>query len=250
MITLFDFEFSYSLLALFGVVGVLVGMSKTGVHGAGLVAVPVLAVIFGGKNSSGLMLPLLIMADVFGVSYYHHHAQFSHYWKLLPWAIVGILIGVYVGSEIDDQAFRSIMGVIVFLSLGVMIWMERKNQKEVPTHWMFAAILGLLAGFTTMVGNLAGTAAALYLLSMRMPKNEFIGTAAWFFMTINVFKVPFHIWSWGTITLNSFLLDLLLLPAIVVGVVLGIWIVRKIPETAYRWFIIAMTAIAAIFMVI
>lgn len=250
MINIFSYELSYTFFGLFLLTGVLVGMAKTGVHGAGMIAVPLLAVVFGGKNSSGLMLPLLIMADVFGVTYYHRHAESKYLWKLLPWTIAGVLLGTYVGDNIDDDMFRLIMGVIIFLSLGVMIWMEKGQKDKVPDYWWFAGIMGVLAGFTTMVGNLAGSAMALYLLSMRMPKNQFIGTAAWFFMCVNLFKVPFHIWSWETISLNSFLLDLTVLPFIAIGAFLGIKIIKQIPEKGFRWFIIIMTAVAAVFMII
>lgn len=215
----------------------------------GMIAVPMLAASFGGKESSGLMLPLLIMADIFGVSYYHRHAEWNHLIKLFPWAIVGVLMGTYIGNAIDDQLFRSIMGVIIFLSLGVMVWMERSKSNKVPDYWWFAMILGITAGFTTMVGNLAGSAMALYLLSMRMPKNEFIGTAAWFFMAVNWFKVPFHIWSWETITWNSVLLDLLALPMIALGAYLGIKVIKTVSDQLFRWFIMFMTAVAAVFMV-
>ncbi len=101
-----------------------------------------------------------------------------------------------------------------------------------------------------MVGNLAGSIMALYLLSMRLPKNEYIGTAAWFFLVINLFKVPFHVFSWQSIDLNSFLLNLLGLPFIALGAYMGIVIVKRISDTHYRYFIIAMTAIAAAFMLI
>lgn len=250
MIELFGYSLTYQSLIFFLIVGVLVGMSKTGVHGANMLAVPLLAVIFGGKASSGLMLPVLIMADFFGVSYYHRHAEWRYLWKLFPWAILGILAGTYFGQMIDDQMFRTIMGIIIFISLIVMVWMERSSRKNIPDYLWFAALMGIIAGFTTMVGNLAGSAMALYLLSMRMPKNEFIGTAAWFFLCVNIFKVPFHIWIWETISWQSFALDLLLLPCIAIGAYLGINIIKKISDLYFRWFIIAMTAVAAVFMVI
>lgn len=101
-----------------------------------------------------------------------------------------------------------------------------------------------------MIGNLATSVVAIYLLSMRLPKNAFIGTTAWFFLVINWFKVPFHIFSWHTISLNSFLLDLVTLPLIALGAFLGIVIVKKIRDRAYRWFIIAMTIVAAVFMLL
>jgi uncharacterized membrane protein YfcA len=250
MITLFSYELTYTSLMFFALVGICVGMSKAGVHGAGMIAVPLLAASFGGKVSSGLMLPLLIMADVIGVSYYHRHVDFKYLWKLFPWAAVGVVAGTFTGNYINDELFRMIMGVIIFVSLGVMIWMERGSKDKIPNFWWFAMIMGLLAGFTTMVGNLAGSAMALYLLSMRLPKNEYIGTAAWFFIVVNIFKVPFHIWSWETITVNSFLLDLTALPFIALGAFIGVKVIKKIPESGFRWFIIAMTAVAAVFMVL
>ncbi|MBU2914484.1 MULTISPECIES: sulfite exporter TauE/SafE family protein [Reichenbachiella] len=250
MVELFGYTLSYSALASFCVVGILVGMSKTGVAGVSKLAVPLLAVAFGGKESSGLMLPVLIMADFIGVKYYHRHAETKYLWKLLPWTIIGVLAGTYFGQQIDDKTFRIIMGVIIFLSLIVMLWMERTNKEKIPDYLWFAALMGIVAGFTTMVGNLAGSAMALYLLSMRLPKNQYIGTAAWFFICVNVFKVPFHIWVWETITWHSFLLDLTLIPFIAIGAFVGIKIIKKISDQYFRWFVILMTTVAAIFMIL
>ncbi|UXX79129.1 sulfite exporter TauE/SafE family protein [Reichenbachiella carrageenanivorans] len=249
MITLFSYELTYLSFAAFLLTGLLIGMSKTGVHGMNMIAVPLLAATFGGKESSGLMLPMLIMADVFGVAYYHRHAEWKYLVKLFPWAIVGVLLGTWTGNYIDDQLFRTIMGVIIFASLAIMIWLEKVSKDKIPDYWWFAMLLGIAAGFTTMVGNLAGSAMALYLLSMRLPKNEFIGTAAWFFMAINWFKVPFHIWSWETISLHSFLLDLTALPMIGLGAYLGVKMIKKMSDQGFRWFIMIMTAVAAVFMV-
>ncbi|WP_109830750.1 sulfite exporter TauE/SafE family protein [Reichenbachiella versicolor] len=249
-IIIFGYVLDLPQLAMFLLVGVLIGMSKTGVSGANMIAVPILAIVFGGLKSSGLMLPILIMADFFGVSYYHRHAEYKYLWKLFPWAILGVMIGTYTGTHISDEVFRQIMGATIFTSLIVMVLLEKDKREKIPDFWWFTGFLGLLAGFTTMVGNLAGSIMALYLLSMRLPKNQFIGTAAWFFLGINLFKVPFHIWSWNSITVNSFLLDLILLPSVALGAFLGVKIVQKLPEKAFRGFIIIMTAVAAIFIMV
>lgn len=250
MISLFTYSFDERSLVFFGLIGLFIGMSKVGISGAGMVAVPMLAIIFGGKNSSGIMLPILIIADVFGVSYYHRHAQWSHLKKLLPYAIIGIVIGTLTGEYIDDEMFRLVMAIIIFISLGIMIWLERSSSKDVPTNRAFAIGTGIAGGFTTMVGNLAGSVMALYLLAMRMPKNQFIGTAAWFFLVINLIKIPFHVFAWKTISLNTVYLDLLLLPIIALGAFIGLQIVKRIPEKGYRYFIIVMTAIASVFMIL
>lgn len=229
-------------------VAVLIGMSKTGVHGAGMIAVPLLAAVFGGKQSTGFLLPILCLADVFGVVYYHRHTSWPHLWKLFPWAAGGTFLGTWVGNFVNDEVFKLVMAVIIFISVGLMVWLESTKKENVPNYFWFAALMGIAAGFTSMVGNLAGSVMALYLLSMRLPKNAFIGTAAWFFMVLNWFKLPFHIFSWHTISVDSFLFNLTTLPAILLGSWIGVAIIRKIPEKQYRWFIIAMTVVAAIAM--
>lgn len=236
-------------MALLFLAAFLIGMAKTGVSGTTMLAVPIMALIFGGKISSGLMLPMLIMADLFAVKYYHRHANWNYLMKLFPSAAFGVIIATFIGNNIDDEMFKLLMSIIIFVSLAIMIWMETANKEAIPDYLWFAVLMGTLGGITTMIGNLAGSIMALYLLSMRLPKNEFIGTAAWFFLVINVFKVPFHVFSWETIDLNSFLLNLLGLPFIALGAYCGFKLVAKISDNHYRWFIIAMTAVAAVYMV-
>jgi uncharacterized membrane protein YfcA len=248
MIELFNYSLSYQTLSFVFLVAFFVGMAKTGVHGISMLAVPLLAVIFGGKASTGLMLPMLIMADLFAVKYYHRHANWSYLIKLFPSAACGVLVGTWLGNQVDDQAFRLLMSGIIFVSLGVMIWMEKANKQSIPDYTWFALLMGFVGGVSTMIGNLAGPIMGLYLLSMRLPKNEYIGTAAWFFLVINLFKVPFHIYSWESIDTDSFMLNLISLPFIAIGAVMGFYIVKRIPDKQYRWFVIGMTSIAAVFM--
>jgi len=247
MITLFSFELSYLQVALVLAVALLTGMAKTGVHGAGMLSVPVLANVFGGQLSSGIMLPLLVMADVFGVWYYHRHASWHHLKILFPWAAGGVVLGTITGSYINDQVFKIVMASTILVSVVIMIWLEKSGTPDaIPKNKTFGAATGVASGFTSMVGNLAGSVMSVYLLSMRLPKNAFIGTTAWFFLVVNWFKVPFHVFAWHTIGWNTVYLDLLTLPVIISGAYLGIIIVGKLTDTMYRWFIIAMTVVAAI----
>lgn len=250
MIELFSYTLTYSTAGMLLFTAFLIGMSKTGVAGVALFTIPIMAIIFGGKDSSGLMLPLLVMADLFAVTYYRRHVNWSYLVKLFPSAAVGVILATLIGNYIDDQLFRNVMGIIIFVSLAIMLWMETANKDAIPDYMWFAILMGLLGGFTSMIGNLAAALMALYLLSMRLPKNEYIGTGAWFFLAVNVFKVPFHVFAWHTISLNSFYLNVALLPIIALGAFVGIRIVRIIPEKQYRWLILAATGIAAIIMVI
>jgi len=229
----------------------LIGMSKVGVPGVSMIVVPVLAIIFGGKASTGILLPILMMADWFGVGYYHRHAKWSYLWKLLPWAFVGVGIALWVGEVVDDEWFKNIIAIVVFICIGLMLWKDRKKGSNFfPDTWWFAATMGVLGGFATMIGNVAGPIFAIYLLTMHLPKNNFIGTQAWFFLIINISKFPLHILVWKTITWESLKLDFMLLPGIALGAILGVFLVKKIPEKAYRAFVIIVTALSAFLLLI
>ncbi|MEL7339381.1 MAG: sulfite exporter TauE/SafE family protein [Bacteroidota bacterium] len=239
-----SFELSTAQWMLLAFCGAVVGMAKTGVAGVYNITVPILAIIFGGRDSTGILLPILLMADVFGVAYYNRSANWSYILKIFPWAFAGVVLGTWVGDSISDQWFNRLLAGVILLGIGIMLFMELRKNKTVPEHWSFAGLMGLLAGFTTMVGNAAGPIMAVFLLAMRLPKNSYIGTQAWFFMLINLCKLPFHVFVWKTISPASLVLDLSMLPAIAIGAGFGIWIVKHISEKTYRKFIIVVTILS------
>ncbi len=246
-----NLDFSIVQWLLLVVCAMFIGMSKVGVPGISMIVVPTLAIIFGGKASTGILLPILIMADVFGVAYYHRHAQWKYFWKLLPWAFIGIGIALWVGEIVNDEWFKNIIAILVFLSIGLMLWKDhRKNNNIFPDTWWFAALMGVSGGFATMIGNVAGPIFAIYLLAMHLPKNSYIGTGAWFFLIINLLKFPLHIFVWKTINWGTLTLDILLLPAIALGAFLGIILVKKISDKTYRAAVIIVTALSAFLLLI
>ncbi|WP_372649280.1 sulfite exporter TauE/SafE family protein [Draconibacterium sp.] len=246
-----ELDFSTLQWILLAVCGMLVGMSKVGVPGVSMLVVPTLALIFGGKASTGILLPMLMMADLFGVGYYHRHAEWKYLWKLLPWAFVGIGIALWVGEVVNDTWFKNIIAILVFLCIGLMLWRDRKKgQNLFPDTWWFSATMGVLGGFATMIGNVAGPIFAIYLLAMHLPKNSFIGTGAWFFLIVNFSKFPLHIFVWKTINLDTLTLDLMLLPAIAFGAFAGIKMVQKISDKLYRTAVIIVTALSAFLLLI
>lgn len=249
--TLFSFDLTYTEIIIILCVALLTGMAKTGVHGAGMLSVPLLAQVFGGQLSSGIMLPMLVLADVLGVWYYHRHASWHHLKILFPWAALGVVAGTIAGSYINDHIFKIVMAATIVVSVIIMLWLEKLGTPDnIPKQKSFAIAIGITGGFTSMVGNLAGSVMSVYLLSVRLPKNAFIGTTAWFFLVVNWFKVPFHVFAWHTISWNTVWFDLVMLPLIILGAWLGIIIVKALTETMYRWFIIIMTLVAAVGMVL
>lgn len=241
---------SYNLTALqwiaIGFAVFLLGLSKSGIKGIGIVIVVILALIFGEKASTGVLLPMLICADVFAVIYYNRHAQWYIIKKLIPWMIVGVLIGVWVGNDVSEIIFKRLMAIMIIISVIVMFYLEIRKSNKVPTNSWFGRSTGFLAGFTTMIGNLAGPISNVYFLAMRFPKNEFIGTAAWLFFIINVFKLPFHFFVWKTVTKETLVLNSVLIPAVIIGFFLGAYIVKLISNVNYRRFILIVTAIGGI----
>ena len=227
--------------------GMLIGMSKVGVPGVSMIVVPALAFIFGARASTGVLLPILMLADLFAIAYYRRHANWHHLVKVLPWAVLGLFIALWMGEQVNDEQFKNLIAILVFLSIGLMLWQDKHKETNLfPDRWWFAASMGILGGFATMIGNVAGPVFAIYLLAMHLPKNSFIGTGAWFFMIINFTKFPLQLFVWDNITASTLIIDLMTLPAIAIGAVLGFKIVKVIPEHTYRGAVIVITAISAL----
>ena len=205
-----------------------------------------MALAFGARDSTGLIVPLLLVGDVFAVFYYNRHTRWRYILRFLPWMVTGILIGVFVGKDLPEATFKIWMVVIILLSVIVMYWWDMRKSKLVPTHWTFAGFMGIAGGIATMLGNLAGAFSNIYFLAMRLPKNEFIGTAAWLFFITNLVKLPFHIFVWETITLQSLLINVKLLPGIALGLFVGVRLVKIIREALYRKLILLLTAVGAV----
>ena len=228
-----------------------IGMSKTGVQGMMLLIVPFMSMAFGAKESTGVILPMLCMADIMAVAYYKRIADWKTVLKLLPTAILGFFVAIIVDSLVPTGQFKKLLGWTLVLALAVMFWLEfGGNDNKWVNKWWYSAIFGLLGGFTTMIGNAAGPVMAVYLLSMRKDKMSYVGINAWFFLVVNLLKVPLQIFAWHNISLQSFGLNVLMLPAIGIGAFIGIKIVRRFPEKAFRRFIQAVTVISVILMLV
>jgi len=224
---------------------IMVGISKTGIPGLGILVVPLMALVLPTRQSTGILLGILILADLFAIVYHRRNARWHHVLHLLPPALAGIVIGYFGLKVVNDQQLKPIIGAIVLLMLGINYWRTSSKGKDapIPTQWWFAAMLGFMAGITTMMANAAGPVMIIYLLAMRLPKTEFVGTAAWFFFVINWLKVPFSA-NLELMTAASVRLDLMMLPFIATGAMMGIFFLKRIPQKAFIA-IVQILAIAA-----
>ncbi len=241
------FNLSYTYWLLIGTCAILVGMSKTGVPGVSMIVVPVMAMIFGGKTSTGVLLPILITADLFAVIHYHRHAEWKPLLRALPWAFLGLILALWIGGNVNDHQFKNIIAGSVLFSLVLMVWNDRKNKRnDLPGYPWFAAVFGILGGFATMIGNVAGPVFAIYLLALKLPKKNYIGTTAWFFAIINLTKLPLQYFVWKNIHQQTILIDLIAVPFVLLGAYAGIKIVHAIKEPTYRWAVVVITFVSAL----
>jgi len=225
---------------------VLVGVSKTGIPGVGILIVPLMAQVVPARESTGLLLGILILADVFAIIYHRRNAKWGHVLRLLPAAFAGIVAGYFCLGHVDDRQLKPIIGGIVLVMLGISYWRTRVKGEDapIPTQWWFAVGIGFMAGITTMMANAAGPVMIIYLLAMRLPKIEFVGTSAWFFFIVNWLKVPFSA-NLNLMTVDSVKLNLMMLPCIVIGAVTGIYFLKRIPQKVFNAVVQILAAAAA-----
>jgi uncharacterized membrane protein YfcA len=226
-----------------------IGFAKSGVSGAGILAVPLMAYIFLPKQSTGILLPMLIAGDIIGVFIYRKHAKWKHILRALPWAFAGIALGwIFMKySCISQGLFKVFIGIVVILMIIIGEWFQRTNNEKtklIPHTWWFAAIIGITGGITTMTANAAGPVWAIYLLAIGLPKNNFIGTTAWIFLILNTSKVPFS-WDLGFITRETLIFNLEMLPAVIFGSFVGVKTVKYINNQTFSLIVKIFAALAA-----
>jgi uncharacterized membrane protein YfcA len=230
-----------------GLCAVLAGVSKTGLPGLGILHVPLMAMVLPPRQSTGVLLGMLILGDLFAATYYRRRAEWKHVVRLLPAAFAGIVAGWQAMRFVTNEQLGPVIGVIVLAMLALNYWRTRLGGQDapIPTQWWFALTLGFVAGVTTMMANAAGPVMVIYLLAMRLPKLAFVGTSAWFFFIVNWAKVPFSV-KLGLITWQSIQLDLLTLPLIAAGAIAGILVLRRIPQRIFNGVVQILAAAAAI----
>ena len=160
--------------------------------------------------------------------------------------LIGVLVGVWIGGSVSEFIFKKLMAFIIIGCVAILFYLESKKSTTIPNNRLVANATGFLAGFATMIGNLAGPIVNVYFLAMRFPKNEFIGTAAWLYFIVNLFKLPFHFFVWETVTTRTLMLNLALVPAVLLGFFVGVAIVKLISNLNYRRFVLIATVIGGI----
>ncbi|MCE9610231.1 MAG: sulfite exporter TauE/SafE family protein [Chthoniobacter sp.] len=233
------------LLAIIGALGI--GVAKSGFSGVSMLHVLIFANLFGARESTGVVLPMLIVGDLLAVHSFRQHARWDYIRRLLPPATLGVIAGALLVRWLGEMQYKPLIGAIILaLTTLQLLRLARPSLFEHAPHARgFAWAMGLLVGVTTMLANAAGPIAALYLVAVALPKLEFAGTSAWLFLIINCFKVPFSV-GLGLIHRDTLLLNAALLPAIVAGLFAGRWLVDRIPQRTFDALLLVFAAAAAL----
>ncbi|MET0736151.1 MAG: sulfite exporter TauE/SafE family protein [Microbacterium sp.] len=244
-------ELSWFAWVLLGVAAIVVGLSKTAVPGAGTIAVAIFAAVLPARQSTGTLLLLLIVADIFAVTMYRRHVDWRALLRLAPAVVVGILLGVAFLAVADDAWVKRTIGVILIAVIAITLLRRRMTAATAASgpHPVAAATYGTLGGFTTMVANAAGPVMSMYFLAARFEVKAFLGTAAWFFAIVNIVKVPFSV-GLGIITVPGLVLDLILVPLVVVGALGGRWLAARLDQRLFERLVIGFTIVGAVYLLV
>lgn len=228
---------------------IFVGLGKGGLPGMGNITVALyLLILPDPKLSVGVLLPILSAADIFAVRIYRRHASWEHLKKLFPWAILGLIIGYFSFQKLNSQQVKILIGGMLILFTVVHLvrtFVYRFDESNVPDNVFFRGFVGVMGGFATMIANAAGPIAAFYFLAMRLPKYAFIGTTAWFFLVINIIKVPFMV-DLGIINGTWLPFSLAMMPFAIASTFVAPKIVKHINQKWFEgliWFFIVVAGV-------
>ena len=223
-----------------------IGVSKAGFSGTSLLAVAIFSHLLGAREQAGFALPLLILADLIVYPAFRRYGSWHDVWQLLPAALVGVAAGWWLLGTISGEFARWTIAAIILTMLALQSLRSLRPGllERIAEHRMFGTGAGVAAGVTTMLANAAGPVFQLYLLSRRFGKMKMIGIGARFFLLINLIKLPLN-QNLGLINATTLGINLSLAPGIVLGILLGKWLLHRIPQRGFEWLIIIFAALAA-----
>lgn len=223
----------------------IVGLTKTGIPGIGVLAVVAMVSVFPARQSVGALLPMLIVGDIFAIAFYRMHAEWSRVIELLPSVAAGMAAGAFVLSRMGSEQLKPFLGGLILVLLLVEMLRRKLGWRNAPRRAWLVVMIGALAGFATTVGNAAGPIMNIYLISKGFAKERFMGTIAWYFFIINCAKVPIYL-HMGMIDGASLMFNMAMLPAIIIGAVAGRFVLAGMRMETFKFVVLALAAVAAL----
>jgi uncharacterized membrane protein YfcA len=248
-------DLSLSTWLLFVLAALIVGLAKTSIGGLATLSVVIFASQLPARESTGALLPLLMVGDVLAVAAYRRHANWRLLARLFPWVAVGVVLGAAFVARVDDDVMRRSIGLVLLGLVAVQLlsrhdrargWRTDPNVvQRTPAQRVATASVGVCVGVVTMVANAAGPVTTIYFLMAGLPMLEFLGTGAWLFLVVNLFKLPFSI-GLGLIDASSLGADVVLVPVVLLGALIGYVFVSRINQQQFEWLALVLAAVSAV----
>lgn len=211
----------------------LFGISKGGFGGgAGIVSVPLMALVVSPAQAAAIMLPVLMVMDAMGVWAYRRDAERAALMVLVPGGLVGILVASLVFGFLSDDLVRLVVGAIA-VAFCLWHWLPRRPDRSTAPPVPVAGVFwGAAGGFTSTLAHAGGPPVSMYLLGLKLPPAGFVGTAVYLFAVVNAAKLPPYALL-GLFTAETLMASLLLAPVAMLGMATGI---RLLPLMDARFF--------------
>jgi uncharacterized membrane protein YfcA len=224
------------------------GTAKTSFPNAGMLVILILTLRLDPLMALGILMPLYVFVDVVAITSYRRGLNFTTALRLLPGAAAGMLIAVVVGQHISAEIFNRVLGALILTSVGLTLLLRTTSDGVAPNlpRWS-VPIIGVAAGFATMIGNSGGPLVSIYLLLGGLVNQSFVGTASVFYLLVNLTKIPLHLLVWESVTWQQMIsVSAIAFPAALVGTYLGRWILSRVPGELFRRIVLVLTTVAAV----
>ena len=224
--------------------GLVTGFSKFSVGGMGLLILPILMIAFPGPEALGIIVPIYVITDLMAISMYRSQIAWGVVARLLSLGVLGVVLGGWLLSGVDAQQYTLMLGIMIVGILALGIVLDRRPASFMR-HPFAAYLTGFLAGTISLIANAAGPIVSLFMLEQKLSKESYVSTRAWGFLFINLAKIPM-LWYLGLMDWQSTLISLQCLPGLIIGAVIGYWVLRRLNLNQFKWLIRGMASIAAI----
>lgn len=229
----------------------LVGISKTGVGGSNALGVSLMSFVIAVPQATAILLPILCLTDLFGLWVFRGKWDWRNLKIMLPGATVGMIVGTLTFRYLDSAMVKALVGGIsIWFAIAQFLPMIRKREiapagRNVLRGGFWAGV----AGFTSFISHAGQPPYSIYMIPQRLDKTIFLGTTAVFFAYVNYFKlVPF--WWLGQLNTENIATSLVLVPLIPVGLVLGLWIQRKLSPTMFYQVVLFLLAFTGVKLIV
>jgi uncharacterized membrane protein YfcA len=225
--------------------GFLIGLSKGGFNTLGALLTPVLSLILPVTTAVGVLLPMLIVGDVFAITMYWREWDAPLVGRMLPLGIVGALVGTYLLATLSPNALRIALAIFVLLVVIYKVASDRIAALAYQPRRWHAPAVGALAGVASGMFNNGAPPFNSYLLLQKLPPRIFIATTALFFALLNLIKVPGFLYT-GVLNVQLLLSLWWVFLFIPLGIWCARWLVTRVNQQTFEWIIIALLIASSI----